>query len=209
MTNIVMAFTEEQVERLTGISVRQLRYWDRTAFFEPGLAEEDRSKAYSRLYSFRDVVCLRVLNALRNEAHVSLQHLREVRERLSHLGDEMWSKTTLFVLNKRVAFVNPETEAREEVVSGQGVLQIPLAIVTDDTMAAVHEMRRREPSDVGKFERNRNRVSNQLVVAGTRIPVRSIKAFAEAGYSVEQIRGEYPTLTEEDIRAAIGIDDAA
>ncbi len=209
MTNVVMAFTEDQVERLTGITVRQLRYWDRTGFFEPSLASKDRSKANSRLYSFRDVVSLRVLNALRNDARVPLPHLREVKERLAHLGDEMWSKTTLFVLNKRVAFVNPETAAREEVVSGQGVLQIPLEVVTGETMAAVRELQRRKPEEVGKFERKRNRASNQLVVAGTRIPVRSIKAFADAGYSVEQIRREYPTLTEADIRAAIALEAAA
>lgn len=38
---VVSAFTEEQVSRLTGISHRQLRYWDSTKFFVPSLAYEN------------------------------------------------------------------------------------------------------------------------------------------------------------------------
>jgi hypothetical protein len=82
-----------------------------------------------RLYSFRDIVSLK---ALRNEANVPLEHLREVKEKLIHLGDYIWAKTTLYVFNKRVVFDNPGTKEKEEVVSGQGVLQIPLQVVAEN-----------------------------------------------------------------------------
>src|SRR5579871_5635601 len=82
---IVAAFTEGQVVRLTGISSNQLQYWDRTDFFRPSLAYENRKSARSRIYSFRDIVCLKVLNAIRNDADVPLPHLRRVKERLRHL----------------------------------------------------------------------------------------------------------------------------
>lgn len=206
---VVSAFTEDDAERLTGVSKRQLRYWDKTGFFVPGLAYEDRRRPYSRLYTFRDVVSLRVLNALRNEIKVSLPHLREVKDKLLHLGDDIWSKTTLYVVKKRVVFDNPETRAKEEVVSGQGVLQIPLEVVAGDVREAAKALRRRDPSFVGRFERRRGVAHNQEVIAGTRIPVRSIKAFANAGYSIEQIKEEYPTLADDDIRAAIERDVAA
>lgn len=39
-------------------------------------------------------------------------------------------------------------------------------------------------------------------VRGTRIPVRSVKSFADAGYTPEQIRREYPTLSLDDIAMA-------
>ncbi len=39
-TNILEAFTEDQVVQLTGISKRQLRHWDRTDFFKPRYTEE-------------------------------------------------------------------------------------------------------------------------------------------------------------------------
>lgn len=206
---VVSAFTEDQTVRLTGISKRQLRYWDRTGFFAPSLAYEDRRKAHSRLYSFRDIVSLKVLDALRNEAKVPLPHLREVKIKLSHLGEDVWAKTTLYVLNKRVVFDNVETARKEEVLSGQGVLQIPLQVVTGNMENAVRALWRREDSKIGKLEQKRGVAHNQVVIAGTRIPVRSVKAFADAGYSIDQIQKEYPTLTDEDIRAAIAYDVAA
>jgi uncharacterized protein (DUF433 family) len=207
--NIIAAFTEEQVHRLTGVTPRQLRTWDRDGFFVPSLAYEDRSSPYSRLYSFRDVVSLKVISALRNVAKVKLSHLREVKEKLLHLGEDMWSKTTLYILEKRVVFDNPETNAKEEIVSGQGVLQIPLQVITGNMVDAVKAMQERKPAVIGKFEQKRGVAHSQVVIAGTRIPVRSVKAFADAGYSVEQIKQEYPTLTDEDIRAAIKYSAAA
>lgn len=204
-----MAFTEEQVERLTGVSVHQLRHWDRTDFFAPSLAYEDRRQAYSRLYSFRDLVCLKILNALRNEAKVPLSHLRSVKEKLAHLGDDMWSKTVLYVLNRSVVFDNPQTQGKEEILSGQGVLQIPLRVVTGDMKTAVEKLHTRDHASIGKIESRRGVANRRPVVAGTRIPVDSIKEFAQAGYTVDEIRREYPTLTVEDVQAALRHEAAA
>jgi uncharacterized protein (DUF433 family) len=206
---VVSAFTEDHVERLTGVSQRQLRYWDRTGFFVPSLAYEDRRSPYSRLYSFRDVVSLKIVSALRNDANVPLPHLREVKEKLAHLGDDLWATTTLYVLNRRVIFDSPDMDRREEVVSGQVMLQIPLKVVSGNTEEAVKALRKREDAAIGKIERRKNVAHNQAAIAGTRIPVRSVKAFADAGYSVEQIQKEYPTLTAEDIQAAISFEAAA
>ncbi len=206
---VIAAFSEDDVERLTGISKGQLRYWDRTEFFTPSLADENRRWPNSRVYSFRDVVCLKILNAIRNEARVSLPHLRGVRKKLMRLGDDMWAKTTLYVLNRKVVFYNPETSRKEEVVTGQGVLQIPLSAVTGDMERAVCSLRNRDAGTIGRIDRSRGVASSQPVVAGTRISVRAIKAFSEAGYSIDQIRAQYPVLTDEDIRAALAHGKAA
>lgn len=202
-------FSEEMTSRLTGVSIRQLRYWDSDGFFLPSFGYEDRSKPYSRLYSFRDLVALKVLNGLRNEVKVPLGHLREVKEKLLSLGEKLWGETVLYVHNKRVVFVNPETDTLEEVVSGQGILQIPLLVASSNMREAIRLLNQRKPETIGKFEKKRNIADNQLVIAGTRIPVENIKAFAAQGYSVDQIKLEYPTLTVEDIRAAIDYDAAA
>ncbi len=204
-----MAFTEEQVERLTGISVRQLRLWDRQGLFVPSMAYEDRSQPFSRLYSFRDVVSLKVLGALRNEHNVPLQQLRKVKAALAHLGEDLWSKTKLYVANRRVVFDNPETKVKEEIISGQGVFEIVLEIVTGDMREAADNLRRRNEHLVGQIEKKKGIAKNRAVIAGTRIPVSTIKAFADEGYSVQQILEEYPTLKEEDIAAAIKHKDAA
>src|SRR5439155_14997477 len=141
----------------------------------PAIAYEDRSRPYSRLYSFRDLVSLKVLNALRNECKVPLQELRRVKEILAHLGDDLWTQTTLYVNNKRVAVENPATGMKEEVVTGQGVLQIALMIVAGNLRRAIDDMRERRADTVGKITQNRGLMNNRPVLAGTRIPVRSIK----------------------------------
>jgi uncharacterized protein (DUF433 family) len=206
--NVISAFSEEDATRLTGISVGQLRYWDRTEFFVPSLAHEDRRVAYSRVYTFRDVVCLKILNAIRNESRVPLQHLRDVKQRLLHLGDDLWAKITLYILNKRVIFYNPETDQKEDI-SGQLVLEIPLRVVSGDMERAVNSLRARPAETIGKITKHRGTAANKPVIAGTRIPVKSIKAFDQAGYSLDQIREQYPSLTAEDIRAALAFGEAA
>lgn len=200
---IISAFSEEQVERLTGISKTQLRYWDYTNFFKPALADENRRVAFSRIFSFKDVASLRVLNVLRNQYNVPLQHLRQVAKDLLQMSDAKWTATQLFVLNKRVVFVEPNTKQYREIVSKQYVIGIPLHIVVSDTKRDVERLQQRSGDDVGKVTRARNVSHNAWVIAGTRISVATIKRFAEDGYAIEEIQEEYPTLTADDIRAAI------
>ena len=201
--NVVQAFSEEHVERLTGLSVHQLRHWDRTGFFVPSFAAEDRREALSRIYSFKDLVSLRVLSVLRNQFGVSLQHLRQVSEKLSHLADDKWTTTTLYVLKKRVVFVDPETQAPREIVSGQYAIGIVLEAVISNTKRDVERFRQRPEEKFGRIERHRQTAQNAAVIAGTRIPVGAIKRFNEAGYSAKQIIEQYPDLTEADIEAAL------
>ena len=207
--HVVTAFTEEQVSRLTGISRNQLRHWDRTGFFSPSLGDENRRLAHSRTYTFRDVVSLRVLHTLRNEVRIPLPHLREVKESLSHLGEDLWAKTTLYVLGRRVVIESPETGERVDAATGQAVLEIPIRTICNKTQKAVEEMWGRDPESVGRFEKRRGLAHSERVVAGTRVPTRSIRAFLEAGYSTDAILEEYPSLTAEDVEAVRGLGTAA
>jgi len=208
-SSVISAFNEEQVQRLTGVTMAQLRYWDRTNFFAPSLTDENRGRPYSRIYSFRDLVCLKILNKIRTEARVSLPHLREVKEKLAHLGEDMWSKTTLYVLNRRVIFDNPATRRKEEIVTGQSILQIPIHVVQSGMENAVRELWKRDEKTIGKIQRKRGIAGNKPTVSGTRIPISAIKAFSDAGYTIEQIREQYPILTKEDIKAALSHGKAA
>ena len=146
---VIAAFTEDEAQRLTGISLTQLRYWRRTSFFVPSLKVELSEGEETRLYSFRDLICLQVLDRLRNDSGVSLQHLRDVKAKLVNLGDDVWAKTTLYVLKKRVVFNHPETGLPEEVTTGQGVLSIPLEIVRTDMERNVRQLRTRSPDNYG------------------------------------------------------------
>jgi DNA-binding transcriptional MerR regulator len=201
--NVVAAFSEEQVERITGLSKGRLRYWAKTDFFRPSFVENNPRLPYSRFYSFKDVVALRTLEMLRVQNNVPLQHLRKVAEKLSHLRDALWTETTLFVVKRRVVFVNPETGQPEEVVSGQYLLGIPLKKVIDDTTADIIEFRRRSPNTYGKVARHREVVRNAWVIEGTRIPVGAVKRLHEDGFTIPMIIEEYPDLTEDDVKAAL------
>jgi DNA-binding transcriptional MerR regulator len=200
---IVAAFGEEQVERLTGLSKSQLRYWDRTGFFVPSYAEEDRRLPYSRIYSFRDILALRTLSLLRNQNNVPLQHLRKVADKLRHLKDDLWTKTQLYVHGRKVVFEEPGTGQRQEPVSQQYVMGIPLKKIWTDTRRDVEALRRRPEEKVGHVERSRSVNRNAWVVGGTRIPTGAIRRFNEAGYSTDQILKEYPDLTPADVKAAL------
>ena len=208
ISNVVAAFSEDQVERIIGLTKRQLRYWAKTGFFSPSFVEKNQRLAYSRFYSFKDLVGLRSLEMLRVQNAVPLQHLRVVAEKLSHLGDKMWSSTTLFVVDRKVVLVNPETETPEEVVSGQYLLSIHLKKIIKSTYDDVMTLRQRSPESIGRVDRSRGVLRNAWVVAGTRIPVHAIKSFHDHGYSVSKIIGEYPDLTPEDVEAALNHDDS-
>lgn len=194
----IAVFSEEQVVRLTGVRRVQLRYWARDGFFMPRF---DADQTGIALYSFRDLACLKVLNTLRNEAGVSLQELRRTKERLSHLGDDLWAKTTLFVFGKKVVFQDPQSGAFEEASTGQHIFKVVLAAVSSDIERAVIELNERKT--FGQITRSKTVMRNQPVIAGTRVPVRAIKAFHDAGYSVDRIIAEYPSLTPQDVESAI------
>jgi len=140
---------------------------------------------------------------LRVQNNVPLQHLRKVAEALSHLEDDLWTKTDLYVVNRRVVFVNPETGKPQEVVSGQYLLPIQLKKVIKDTGHAIESMRKRSNEQIGRITTNRAICYNAPVLAGTRIPVGAIKRLHEDGYSVKQIISEYPDLKPKDVRAAL------
>ena len=204
---IIAGFTQEQASRLTGVSQRQLRLWDAKGFFAPSLKLDDA--ALVSLYSFRNLLCLKVINAIRNEAKIPFSELLKTKQRLAHLGEDLWARTTLYILGKRVVFEDPETGDREEAASGQGLLQIPLRVVTGTMEDAVRAMRERRSGVIGTIDRKRNVAQNQPVIAGTRIPVRSLQAFAKAGYSVAEINAQYPGSTARDVEAALTYEDVA
>jgi uncharacterized protein (DUF433 family) len=200
--SISAAFSEEHTEKLTGITKFQLRRWDKIDFFKPSYSQID-SRTYSRAYSFKDIVALRVLYALRKKYGVSFQHLRKVSEKLVHLAEDRWTGTRLYVLNKKVIWQEPGTEKPQEIVSNQYVVPMQLEAVISETKNIIESLNFRNGSKVGIIEKKRFINHNSPVIAGTRISVDAIKRFAKAGYTTDQIIKEYPDLTQKDIEAAL------
>ncbi len=53
------------------------------------------------------------------------------------------------------------------------------------------------------FERRANLCGGELVVKGTRVTVRTVLASLAEGASIQQILADFPSLTEEAVRAVI------
>lgn len=190
--------------RLTGLSARQLGYWDKTGFFSPTILDEFRQRAFGRIYSFRDVVGLRTVAVLRKQHSMPLQELGRVGAWLKEKHDAPWSSLRFFLQGNRVLFEDPATGAVTEPRGvGQAVLNIALEPIASEMRQAAARLTARREDQLGQVVRNRYVVHNAWVVAGTRIPTSAIWNFHEAGYTTQDIIREYPRLTAEDVGAAI------
>lgn len=79
-------FTSGDVQELTGVSQRQLTYWDVTALVHPsGRAPQGRGSR--RLYTVLDVLKVKLVRRLL-DAGVSLQKVRRVLRYLTELSDD-------------------------------------------------------------------------------------------------------------------------
>jgi len=70
-----MSFNTKTVSTLTGLTQRQIDYWDSTHFVKPSL-KEAAGHGSGRLYSFVDLVQLKVAKTLKDKG-VSLQKIRK------------------------------------------------------------------------------------------------------------------------------------
>lgn len=198
------AFTAEHVCQLTGLSSRQLRYWDQTQFFSPTLLHDYQRRAFGRIYSFRDLVGLRVIGLLRKQHGVPLQELRRVGEWLRDKHETPWSSLRFLLAGCRVLFIDPVSGTPTEPWgAGQEMLSVALEPIASEMRSAADKLRDRTPEQIGQLARNRYVVHNAWVVAGTRIPTTAIWNYHTAGHSIDQIIREYPRLTSDDIKAAI------
>lgn len=207
MGDLITAFSVEQTVKLTGVSKTQLRYWDLQGFFSPSEYEVIHGRQYGRVYTFKDLVSLKVLNDLRNKARVPLGLLRDIKDKWNAMGDDVWTSQTLYAVNKRVVVESPG--GLEDALSKQKVLTISIKAESEEMKSNVHKLFQRDHENVGHIIKKRRVASNKPVIAGTRIPVKTIQAFAARGFSVEEILKEYPSLEKDDVLAAIEYKESA
>lgn len=120
--------------RIVGITYRQLDYWARTGLVEPSLRRAEGSGS-QRLYSFDDVVRLRVVKRLL-DAGVSLAKVRVAVEELRARGRSL-ADATLVSQGESVFLVTDEREVLDLVKRGQGVFAIALDPVVDELRGEV------------------------------------------------------------------------
>jgi uncharacterized protein (DUF433 family) len=196
---IVSLFSNDQARRLTGLSERQLHYWDQTGFFSPAMAGEPGER-FARAYSFEDLVGLRTIALMRKR--LALQELRRVGAWLhGHRGS--WAGRRFWIRGKRVFWNDEEGTRIGTRGAGQTEMPIEMDAVTEDMREAVARLQVRTPDTLGKIERRRYTVGNSPIIAGTRIPTNAIWQLHAAGYDSQAIQQEFPRLTERDIDAAL------
>jgi uncharacterized protein (DUF433 family) len=209
-SGILGAFSEEQVSRLTGLSRAQLRAWNRKGFIRPEFKVGDNARRpYTYIYSFKDLLKLRVLNQLRNVYQVPMKELERVERALEHMGDEKWTSQRLWVANRKVVFEEPESLKKREVASKQFVAEIALEVVTSDARADIARLNKRSSDQRGRVVKKRYLHSSDHVFDGTRIPVSAVLGYLDAGIGAREIVRRLPDLTLEDVRVARECREAA
>jgi DNA-binding transcriptional MerR regulator len=107
-----------------GISYRQLDYWARTNLVVPSIRDASGSGT-QRLYSFRDMVVLKVVKRLL-DAGVSLQNIRKAIESLRLRGVEDLAGITLISDGTTVYECRSAEEVVDLLQGGQGVFGIAI-----------------------------------------------------------------------------------
>jgi len=145
--HVEQSFTAEQACRLSNCTHHQLRYWDRVGLVSPSLQTTGGRPGIRRLYSFRDLVALRVVRSLLDNG-MSLQRVRRAWDYLRREGDmETHLSDVKLVTDGQSIFrvSNDDGELMDALREGQ------LAF-----FVAIDEITREVEEDVSHFELDRD-----------------------------------------------------
>ncbi|MFP5308447.1 MAG: MerR family transcriptional regulator [Actinomycetes bacterium] len=120
--------------KIVGITYRQLDYWARTELVTPTVREASGSGT-QRLYSFDDVVQLRVVKRLLDTG-VSLQRVRLAIDELRRRGRSV-AEVTLVSDGSSVFAVDDNQQLIDLLQRGQGVFAIALGPVVEELKGEV------------------------------------------------------------------------
>jgi DNA-binding transcriptional MerR regulator len=110
-----------------GITYRQLDYWARTGLVEPSVRAA-RGSGSQRLYSFRDILVLKVVKRLLDTG-ISLQQIRAAVQHLRDRGTDDLAQVTLMSDGVSVYECTSADEVVDLLQGGQGVFGIALGRV--------------------------------------------------------------------------------
>lgn len=83
------AYTSREAAQVSGVPFFTIDYWGRTKFLVPTVAKgQGRGKGRQRMYSYGDLVRLRIARELR-EQRVSLETLRAIIQKLARVTNQL------------------------------------------------------------------------------------------------------------------------
>lgn len=157
-------FTSHQACRLTGCTSRQLRYWDKIGLVQPSVQQTGGRPGVPRLYSFRDLVGLRVITSLL-DGGMSLQRIRRALEylrRKAGLEDHL-SELKLITDGKSVfKIARREGEILDALRHGQMAFFVAIDEIARSVDAGISEFR----NDREQFVRALREASRQVRAEG-------------------------------------------
>ncbi|AVV43807.1 MerR family transcriptional regulator [Streptomyces sp. P3] len=121
-----------------GITYRQLDYWARTGLVEPSVRPAHGSGS-QRLYSFRDVVVLKIVKRFLDTG-VSLQNIRSAVHHLRERGFSDLERMTLMSDGATVYECTSPDEVHALLQGGQGVFGIAVGVVWRDVESALSQL---------------------------------------------------------------------
>jgi DNA-binding transcriptional MerR regulator len=133
-----------------GITYRQLDYWARTGLVEPSVRAAAGSGS-QRLYSFRDILTLKIVKRLLDTG-ISLQQIRTAVDFLHEQGSGDIAQVTLMSDGASVYACTSPDEVVDLLQGGQGVFGIALGRVwqeVEGTLADVPVERAEEADAAG------------------------------------------------------------
>ena len=124
--------------RAAGITYRQLDYWARTGLVEPTVRGAKGSGS-QRLYSFRDILLLKVIKRLL-DAGISLQQIRTAVSHLRARGTDDLTRVTLMSDGISVYECTSNDEVIDLLQGGQGVFGIAIGGVWREIEGSLAEL---------------------------------------------------------------------
>jgi DNA-binding transcriptional MerR regulator len=131
-------FRGPQVCKIVGITYRQLDYWARTGLVVPSIRNAEGSGS-QRLYSFTDIVHLKIIKSLL-DAGVSLQQTRRAIDYLRRELREPLEGVTIISDGRSIYACKSRDEVIDLLARGQGVFGIAVGKVYEELQGSVADL---------------------------------------------------------------------
>jgi uncharacterized protein (DUF433 family) len=200
----LIAMSAAAAARFAHVSQKQLRYWDDTGLLSPSVKRQLSERNTVRLYSFPELVELRVIVSLIGLG-MSLQRIRRVVRYLRREGHRAPLRELRFtVAGRELYFQRPDGTWAGDRQPDQIVIDATISLPLDQYRAGIRRVARatRRRRDAGRIERHRKVLGHKPVFAGTRVPVSAVMSYLKRGLPDEEILEAFPQLTKADIAAA-------
>jgi len=159
------AFTSKQAIYLSGCTSHQLRYWDKVGLVKPSIQSSNGKPGIPKLYSFRDVVSLRVVKTLLDNG-MSIQRVRRAWEYLKRNGELGSHLSNIKLVTDGLSIYSVE---EDQVFDALKMGQLAFFETIDQVTRTVEE-------DISKFELDKQKFLSLLSVVEDDILTQTLKA---------------------------------